>query len=94
MMGLIRFISLNPHVSATVASVLRRCGRVVRRIETVTGILLGEDRLRRQIALYLRVDLIGRRHVLRVHLRHYELAEHLNLLDLRKRQLIAHLNRL
>ena len=50
--------------------------------------------MRRQITLYLRVDLIGRRHVLRVHLRHYELAEHLNLLDLRKRQFIAHLNRL
>ena len=73
---------------------LGRCGRVVRRIETVTGILLGEDRLRRQIALYLRVDLIGRCHVLRVHLRHHELAKHLNLLDLRERQFIAHLNRL
>ena len=40
------------------------------------------------------VDLIGRCDVLRIHLGHRQLAKHLNLLDLRERYFVAHLNRL
>ena len=42
----------------------------------------------------MRVDLIRRRHVLRVHLRHHELAEQLHLLHLGERDFVADLNRL
>ncbi len=47
-----------------------------------------------KIALDLIVDLVRRCDVLRIHLGHYELAEHLNLLHLRERDFVADLNRL
>src|SRR5580704_14015622 len=51
-----------------------------------------EKRLGRELALGLAVELVGCCGVLRVHHRHHELAEHLNLLDLGERDLVAHLN--
>ena len=53
-----------------------------------------EKRLRSKIALHLIVDLVRRRDVLRIHLGHHELSEHLNLLHLRQRDFVADLNRL
>ena len=53
-----------------------------------------EERLRRELALGLAVELVGGGGVLRIHHRHHELAEHLDLLDLGERDLVAHLNRL
>jgi hypothetical protein len=42
--------------------------------------------------LLLCVDLLSGDDILRIRLRHNELAEHLHLLDLRHRQFIAHLH--
>ena len=50
--------------------------------------------MRLQTALDLVVDLVRRCDILRIHLGHHELAEHLNLLDLRERDFVADLNRL
>ena len=50
--------------------------------------------MRSKIALYLIVDLVRRCDVLRIHLGHHQLAEHLNLLYLRQRDFVADLNRL
>ena len=44
--------------------------------------------------MHLTVDLIRSRDVLGINLGHHELAEHLNLLHLRKRYFVADLNRL
>jgi hypothetical protein len=44
--------------------------------------------------LYLVVHLISGRDVLRFHLGHHKLSEHLNLLHLRQRDLVAYLDRL
>jgi hypothetical protein len=53
-----------------------------------------EQRLRLKTALDLIVDLIRRRDVLRIHLGHHKLSQHLNLLHLRERDFVADLNRL
>src|SRR5712692_11781927 len=53
-----------------------------------------EKRLRSKLALSLAVELVGGGGVLRIHHRHHELAQHLNLLDLGERDLIAGLDRL
>ena len=50
--------------------------------------------MRLKVALDLIVDLIGCRDVLRIHLGHHELAQHLNLLHLRECDFVADLKRL
>ena len=70
----------------------RRC--IVREIRCSRRRWCREKRLRSKIALYLIVNLVRRCDVLRIHLSHYELSEHLNLLHLRERDFVAHLNRL
>jgi hypothetical protein len=50
--------------------------------------------LRRQVALYLGVNLTRGGDVLRIHLSHHELAEQLHLLHLGERYFVADLNRL
>ena len=53
-----------------------------------------EQRLCLKTALNLIVNLVRRCDVLRIHLGHHELSEHLNLLHLRQCDFVAHLNRL
>ena len=53
-----------------------------------------EQRLCLKIALHLIVDLVRCCDVLRIHLGHHELSEHLNLLHLRQCDFVADLNRL
>src|SRR5713226_6269990 len=51
-----------------------------------------DDRQRSELALGLAIELIGGGGVLRIHLGHHELTQHLDLLDLSESDLVAHLH--